>query len=47
WEGGDVLDPENGKVYRARLKPIEGGKQLQLRGYLGPFYRTQVWVRVE
>lgn len=47
WTGGEVLDPNNGKTYRARLKPLEGGKQLQLRGYLGPFYRTQVWLRVE
>ena len=47
WEGGDILDPNNGKVYRARLKPVEGGKQLQLRGYLGPFFRTQTWIRVE
>ena len=47
WEGGEVLDPEEGKSYRARLKPLNGGKELQLRGYLGPFYRTQVWIRVE
>lgn len=47
WTGGEVLDPDNGKTYRARLKPLDGGKQLQLRGYLGPFFRTQVWQRVE
>lgn len=47
WEGGDVLDPKNGKVYRARIRPIDGGKKLQMRGYLGPFYRTQEWIRVE
>jgi uncharacterized protein (DUF2147 family) len=47
WDGGDILDPNNGKVYKARLKPIEGGKKLQMRGYMGPFFRTQVWVRVE
>jgi len=47
WSGGEVLDPNNGKTYKARLKPLEGGKQLQMRGYLGPFYRTQVWQRVE
>ena len=47
WDGGTILDPNNGKTYRARLKPIEGGKALQMRGYLGPFYRTQVWQRVE
>jgi len=47
WDGGDVLDPNNGKVYKARLKPVDGGKKLEMRGYIGPFYRTQVWLRVE
>jgi uncharacterized protein (DUF2147 family) len=47
WSGGEILDPNNGKTYKARLKPIDGGKQLQMRGYIGPFYRTQVWLRVE
>lgn len=47
WEGGRILDPENGKDYRASLTPIDGGKKLQVRGYLGPFWRTQTWQRVE
>ena len=47
WSGGEILDPNNGKTYKARLKPIDGGKQLQMRGYIGPFFRTQVWQRVE
>jgi len=47
WEGGDILDPNNGKVYRVRLKPEEGGRQLEVRGYIGPFYRNQHWIRVE
>lgn len=47
YEGGQIVDPKNGKSYRARLKPVNGGAQLELRGYLGPFYRTQVWQRVE
>ena len=47
WEGGTIIDPENGKVYKLRLTPIEGGKKLQVRGYIGPFYRTQVWQRVQ
>ena len=46
WEGGNILDPKNGKVYRAAVTPIEGGKKLQMRGYIGPFYRTQIWNRV-
>ena len=47
WGGGEVLDPEKGKTYKTRLKPIEGGKKLEMRGYIGFFYRTQIWVRVE
>jgi uncharacterized protein (DUF2147 family) len=47
WEGGDIVDPDNGKVYRTRLKPVDGGRKLEMRGYIGPFYRTQVWIRVE
>ncbi|MEZ5605745.1 MAG: DUF2147 domain-containing protein [Burkholderiaceae bacterium] len=47
WEGGTILDPENGKDYRASFTPIDGGKQLQVRGYWGPFWRTQTWVRVK
>ncbi len=46
WEGGNVLDPNNGKIYRATVTPIEGGAKLQMRGYIGFFYRTQTWVRV-
>jgi uncharacterized protein (DUF2147 family) len=44
WEGS-ILDPEKGKTYKLRMTPVEGGAKLQIRGYLGPFYRTQVWVR--
>lgn len=47
WTGGDILDPNNGKVYKLRLKPLDGGKSLEVRGYIGPFYRNQTWIRVE
>ena len=46
WEGGKILDPENGKSYTLRLTPIEGGSKLEVRGSFGPFGRTQTWVRV-
>ena len=46
WEGGDILDPNNGNVYRLRLKPLDSGKKLEVRGYIGPFYRNQQWIRV-
>ena len=47
YDAGHILDPNNGKIYRLRLKPVDGGKKLEMRGYIGPFYRTQVWMRVE
>lgn len=49
WEGGDILDPGNGKVYKVRLKPVQGGKALEVRGYIGMpmFGRSQTWIRVE
>ena len=49
FEGGDILDPNNGKVYSAKLKLIDEGKKLDVRGYIGmPMLgRTQTWQRVE
>jgi uncharacterized protein (DUF2147 family) len=47
WDGGTILDPETGTEYRTSLTLIEGGKKLQVRGYLGPFWRTQIWDRLE
>ena len=49
WEGGKILDPESGKNYSLRLSPIEGGKKLEVRGYIGAplLGRTQTWIRVQ
>ena len=47
WEGGKILDPENGRTYTLRMTPIEAGKKLEVRGSIGPFGRTQTWVRVQ
>lgn len=47
WEGGKILDPENGKEYTLRLTPVEGGKKLEVRGSIAFFGRTQTWVRVQ
>ncbi|MBK8071384.1 MAG: DUF2147 domain-containing protein [Ramlibacter sp.] len=46
WEGGKILDPENGRNYTLRLTPIEGGKRLEVRGSVLGIGRTQTWVRV-
>ena len=47
WEGGKILDPENGKEYRASFTPVDGGQKLEVRGYIGPFWRTQTWTRAQ
>ncbi|SPE18204.1 Putative secreted protein (modular protein) [Candidatus Sulfotelmatomonas gaucii] len=49
WSGGQVLDPETGKIYRASLALEDGGKKLRLHGYIGiPLLgRTQYWSRAE
>jgi uncharacterized protein (DUF2147 family) len=47
WAGTKILKPEDGKLYRLRLKMLDDGKKLQVRGYLGPFYKTQEWIRLE
>lgn len=47
WDGGKILDPENGSSYSARLTPIEGGKRLEMRGSIAFIGRTQTWVRVQ
>ena len=47
WEGGEILDPNNGKTYRMRLRLLDGGKALEMRGYIAFFYRNQKWLRLE
>ena len=49
WDGGEILDPNNGKTYKVRLKPVDGGRRLEVRGYIGAplLGRTQTWIRVE
>jgi len=44
YSEGSILDPEEGKIYRCKLW-IEGN-DLMVRGYWGPFFRTQTWKRV-
>lgn len=49
WDGGTILDAKEGKVYKVRMEPIEGGQKMEVRGYVGlPLLgRTQTWIRVE
>ena len=41
YKGGTILDPEDGKVYKAEVW-VEDGK-LKVRGYIGFLYKTQTW----
>lgn len=47
WEGGQILDPKNGKTYSVKVTLVEGGKKLDVRGFMGfsMLGRTQTWVR--
>ena len=49
YEDGKILDPENGKVYSANMKVLDGGKKLEVRGFIGfaLIGRSQVWEKVE
>ena len=46
WEGGEILDPDKGKLFKLRLQLQDGGKKLQLRGFVGPFFRNQTWIKL-
>ena len=47
FTGGEILDPDDGRTYRARIKLTDGGDKLKVRGFLGLslFGRTQTWLR--
>ena len=45
WAGGRVLDPENGKDYKARIELLDGGKTLGMSGCIAFVCRQQRWVR--
>lgn len=47
WEGGQILDPASGKVYSVKVTPVDGGRKLEVRGFMGfsLLGRTQTWVR--
>jgi len=49
FRGGHILDPDNGKLYSVKLTPIDEGRRLEVRGYLGfsLLGRTQTWIRLE
>lgn len=47
WDGGRILDPENGKIYKCKMHVEDGGQKLVVRGYIGVSLlgRSQTWIR--
>lgn len=47
WDGGNILDPENGKVYSAKMSLDDSGNKLTVRGFIGISLigRSQTWIR--
>ena len=45
YSGGQLLDLETGRELRGRVKVVDGGKKLEVRGSVGPFSRTVTWTR--
>ncbi|AOO82631.1 DUF2147 domain-containing protein [Bosea vaviloviae] len=49
FTGGQILDPDNGKTYSSKIYLTDGGKTLNVRGYIGVSLlgRSQIWQRQE
>lgn len=49
WDGGKIVDPKKGKIYNCKIRTIEDGSKLQVRGYIKVIFRigrSQTWERV-
>ena len=47
YKDGTIMDPDIGKIYKCKLWLEDSGKKLKVRGYIGPLFRTQTWLRAE
>lgn len=49
YNGGQILDPDNGKIYSSKIYLTDGGKKLNVRGFIGVSMlgRSQIWQRQE
>jgi len=49
YTGRRIIDPDNGKVYSSKVQLTNGGKKLNVRGYIGVSMlgRSQIWERQE
>lgn len=49
YQGGQILDPKNGYIYKATIALEDGGNKLKVRGFIGfsLIGRSQFWLRDE
>jgi uncharacterized protein (DUF2147 family) len=47
WDGGTILDPSKGKEYKCKIKAVDGGKKLQVKGCIAFICRAQEWVKAQ
>lgn len=47
WDGGHILDPDSGKLYKCKMKLDDNGQKLVVRGFIGVSLlgRSQTWLR--
>lgn len=47
WTGGEILDPDSGRIYRCSIALDDGGKKLRVRGFIlfSMLGRTEHWLR--
>lgn len=49
FDGGEILDPEDGTVYRCHIRLSEDGKTMEVTGYIGFNWlgQSETWRRTE
>jgi len=45
YSGGTILKPDEGKVYKSKMKLIDGGSKLEVSGCIAFICKSQVWLR--
>ena len=50
YSGGYIMDPDNGETYNCKIKVLDGGKRLEVRGYMlgiSLIGRSQYWLKAD